>query len=85
MCIAGLWERWRSPDGEDVFSYSMLTVNADDHAFMKNYHKPNDEKRMVVVLPNGLIDDWLKAPAEQSMEFMRQYPADRLIAYPPST
>ncbi len=35
---------------------------------------------MTVILPNGLIRDWLKAPPEQSMEFMRQYPADRLVA-----
>jgi hypothetical protein len=24
----------------------MLTINADDHPFMRNYHKPEDEKRM---------------------------------------
>lgn len=82
MCIAGLWERWTSPEGEIVHSMSMLTVNADDHPFMRIYHRPGDEKRMVVILPNGVIRDWLKASARQSMEFMRQYPADRLSAEP---
>jgi len=76
--IAGLWERWHSPEGEELHSYSMLTINADDHAFMRNYHKPDDEKRMVVILPAGLYGDWLDASASESMEFMRQYPADRL-------
>jgi putative SOS response-associated peptidase YedK len=80
MGIAGLWERWRSSTGEVLHSYSMLTVNADNHAFMRNYHKPEDEKRMVVILPRGLYSDWLDAPASDSMEFMRQYPADRLVA-----
>jgi hypothetical protein len=28
----------------------MLTINADDHPFMRQYHKPEDEKRMVVIL-----------------------------------
>ncbi|HCF6448474.1 TPA: SOS response-associated peptidase [Pseudomonas aeruginosa] len=79
MSIAGLWERWKTPDGE-LHSYTMLTVNADDHALMQNFHKPGSEKRMVVILPNGLIQDWLRAPAERSMDFMRQYPADRLQA-----
>lgn len=79
MSIAGLWERWKTPDGE-LHSYTMLTVNADDHALMQNFHKPSSEKRMVVILPNGLIQDWLRAPAERSMDFMRQYPADRLQA-----
>lgn len=79
MSIAGLWERWKTPEG-DLHSYTMLTVNADDHALMQNFHKPGSEKRMVVILPNGLIQDWLRAPAERSMDFMQQYPADRLQA-----
>ncbi|WP_421556705.1 SOS response-associated peptidase [Pseudomonas kitaguniensis] len=77
--IAGLWEQWRDPGtGQILHSYTMLTINADDHPFMRNYHKPQDEKRMVVILPKGLYGDWLKAPAGDSMEFMRQYPADRM-------
>jgi putative SOS response-associated peptidase YedK len=80
--IAGLWERWKNPAGETVHSYTMLTVNADDHELMRNYHRATDEKRMVVILPRGLYDDWLDAPAERSMEFMRQFPADRLVAAP---
>lgn len=80
MCIAGLWEERVDEDGATVRSYSMLTINADDHAFFSNYHRPNKEKRSVVILPNGLIRDWLVAPAEASMEFMRPYPADRLVA-----
>lgn len=82
MSIAGLWERWTSPDGEIIHSMSMLTVNADEHPFMRNYHRPGDEKRMVVILPNGVIRDWLHASSNGSMEFMRQYPADRLGAEP---
>lgn len=79
MGIAGLWEQWRDPDtGQILHSYTMLTINADEHSFMCRYHKPQDEKRMIVILPRGLYGDWLKAPAADSMEFMRQYPADRL-------
>lgn len=80
MGIAGLWERWQDPSsGEVLHSYTMLTLNADDHEFMRNYHRPGDEKRMVVILPRGLYKDWLDAPTAGSMEFMRQYPADRLM------
>lgn len=79
MGIAGLWERWHDPSsGQVLHSYTMLTVNADDHEFMSNYHRPEDEKRMVVILPRGLYGDWLAAPVEASSEFMRKYPADRL-------
>ena len=50
MGIAGIWTGWKSPAGDIVRSFSMLTVNADDHPLMRLFHKPNDEKRMVVIL-----------------------------------
>lgn len=79
MGIAGLWAVWKGPKG-DVFSYTMLTINADDHPFMRQYHKPDDEKRMVVILNEGDYDDWLQAPAPNSRDFLRQFPADSLQA-----
>ena len=42
MGVAGLWAKWRSPEGETVHSFTMLTINADDHALMRNFHKPQD-------------------------------------------
>ena len=80
MGIAGLWEKWHEPGTDRILhSFTMLMINADDHPFMRNYHKPEDEKRMVVILPKGLYGDWLKASTSDSMEFMRQYPADRMV------
>lgn len=78
MAIAGLWEEWSNPDDKGRFSFTMLTVNADDHPFMKSYHRPEDEKRMLAILPNGSIKDWLQAPAAAASEFLRQYPSDHL-------
>lgn len=83
MGIAGLWSRWTSPEGEIVHSYTMLTINAADHALMRLFHKPGDEKRMVVILPMAHYDDWLQARPEQSQAFMRQFPADRMMADEP--
>jgi len=82
LAIAGLWEEWRGPDGRVLPSFTMLTMSAADHELMRDYHRPDDEKRMLVVLPNGAINDWLHAPMEESMDFVRQYPADRLRATP---
>lgn len=70
--VARTWYR------QDPAQFTMLTINADDHPFMRNYHKPEDEKRMVIILPKGLYGDWFKAPTGESMEFMREYPADRM-------
>ena len=80
MGIAGLWSWWKSPTGQELHSFTMLTINATEHALMRNFHKPADEKRMVVILPKAAYADWLTAPAAKGMEFMQAYPADRLAA-----
>ena len=36
------------------------------------------DKRMVVILPEAQYGEWLDAPPERSMEFMKQFPAERL-------
>ena len=68
--------------GDPILSFTMLTVNADDHPLMRNLHKPGDEKRMVVILPEASYDDWLTAPVGRSMAFMQPYPAGQMLANP---
>ena len=82
MGIAGLWSSWQSPKGEWVFSYTMLTLNADAHPLMNQFHKPTDEKRMVAILPVAQYKDWLRCKASIA-EFMRPYPAENLLAVAP--
>jgi putative SOS response-associated peptidase YedK len=80
MGIAGLWTGWKSPSGDILRSYTMLTINADTHPLMRLLHKPTDEKRMVVILTDDQYDDWLSADQEESKEFLREYPAELLTA-----
>jgi len=80
MGLAGLWSRWRPPGREEVRSFTMLTINADRHELMRNFHRPGDEKRMVVVLREEDYDAWLTAPVGRSMEFMRECPPADLVA-----
>ena len=82
--IAGIYE-WRpdgGPDNGPLTSFSMLTVNATDHELMKRFHRPEDEKRMVVILEPQQYQDWLFASLEDIDKFLIQYPADSLIAAP---
>jgi putative SOS response-associated peptidase YedK len=58
----------------------MLTINADRHPLMNLFHKPTDEKRMVVILEPEQFEDWLQAPATRSMELLRPFPAGGLRA-----
>lgn len=83
--IAGLWAAWKSPAGELTHSFTMLTINADSHPLMRHFHKPDDEKRMVVILNKDDYDAWLLAPAAESRDFLRQFPADNLRAEQPQS
>lgn len=69
--IACLWDRWTDPDsGDRVVSFSMLTVNADDHPVMRQFHKPGDEKRTPVIIAPELQDAWLSADTTQASKLM---------------
>lgn len=82
MGIAGLWSSWKSPKGDIVYSFTMLTINADDHPLVNQFHKPTDEKRMVVILPQHRYGEWLRASADACVQFLTHFPADALISQP---
>lgn len=78
--IAGLWDWWRDAAGHMYESYTMLTINADDDPLFSRYHRPNEEKRMVVILSEGSYQDCLIAPPEDTRDLLGAYPALKLIA-----
>jgi len=80
MGIAGIWSEWKTPKGDTLHSYSMLTINADSHPLMRNLHKPTDEKRMVVILPEDHYDNWLNVSNEECRVMLKEYPAELLTA-----
>lgn len=74
-CIASIWERFVDKEtGEIVFTFSMLTVNADNDPVMKKFHKPSDEKRSVVVLNEEQYLPWLKADTNQARSMLKLAP-----------
>jgi putative SOS response-associated peptidase YedK len=81
MGVAGLWERW-TQGGEEIISYTLLTVNANSHALMNRYGQNGNEKRMPAILNEGAYGAWLTAPLEKAREFMRAYPTQLLLANP---
>jgi putative SOS response-associated peptidase YedK len=82
--VAGLWSWWKNPvTGEPLHSFTLLTINADPHPLMQQFHKPGDEKRMIVILPPDRYDDWLQAGPKESGDFLQPYPAEALVAERP--
>lgn len=81
--IAGIWElRPAAESSFPLLSFSMLTINADKHSLMRRFHKPSDEKRMLVILQPEQYDAWLTCEVEQAPSFFTPYPSERLIAKP---
>lgn len=69
--IAGLWRAWEEPNGVPSFSFTMLTVNADGHPLMKRFHKPDAEKRSVVIVRPDAYQDWLSCcNTEEARSFL---------------
>lgn len=69
--IAGIYESWRHPDGREMSSFAMLTLNADGHPLMSRLHRPGEEKRMVVVLHPDDHAEWLTCPVVEAPRFFR--------------
>lgn len=64
--IAGVYTSWTNKHGEIVYSLGMLTVNADDHPFMSQFHAPGEEKRMVVILDPRDFEGWLTCSVDEA-------------------
>ncbi|WP_186510832.1 SOS response-associated peptidase [Caenimonas sedimenti] len=73
MGIAGVYSKSRDAEGNTRESFALVTVNADDHPLMKRFHKPGDEKRMVVVLAPADYDAWLTCAVEEAPRYFRQW------------
>ncbi|CAM0788227.1 hypothetical protein AM412_002752 [Acinetobacter baumannii] len=58
----------------------MLTINADNHPFMSQFHKPEDEKRSIIVIPEEYRNDWLNCNKEKASQFFFEMPADEFQA-----
>lgn len=55
--LAGLWERWRRSEGEDVYSFTILTTDASDSV------RPIHD-RMPVILPRSEWPVWLSRDSD---------------------
>ncbi|MGB7183029.1 MAG: SOS response-associated peptidase family protein [Burkholderiaceae bacterium] len=69
-------------DDDWVISFSLLTVNATGHGVMARFHRPEDEKRSVVILPSKHYAAWLGANNSTARDFLRTVETNQLQAFP---
>jgi len=83
FAVAGLYKEWDEGEGKKSYSFTQITINADDHPLMKRFHKPSDEKRSLVVVQRNDYDDWLSCKnPEFARAFLQPYPAELMCAEP---
>ncbi len=79
--VAAIWDHWSDYRGR-VHSFSMLTINADQHPLMKRFHKPQDEKRSLIIVPPHLRKDWVNANHRRAQELIFEMSAEQFYAAP---
>ncbi|WP_082596170.1 SOS response-associated peptidase family protein [Rhizobacter sp. Root16D2] len=84
--LAGLWNSWIDQStGQVLDTYTMITINADDHPIMKRMHKPDPddpEKRMVAVLTPQDQQAWLFGSPAEAEQLIEQWPVVKIKATP---
>jgi putative SOS response-associated peptidase YedK len=77
--LAGIWEETQRQK-QPMWSFSMLTINADKHPLMRRFHKPGDEKRSVVVVPPERWLNWLHADEREARSLLQPFDPEEFTA-----
>ena len=81
LALAGLWDLWRTPDGDKLASCTIITVPANGVV------SPIHDRMPAVLSPEG-VDVWLDpapAPAGELAPLLAPAPDDSLVALPVSS
>ncbi len=77
FAFAGLWDRWKKPDGNEFQSFTIITIDAND--LLRPIHD-----RMPVILGRDGEEKWLnpdlKDPSEL-LPLLKPYPSELMEAY----
>ena len=76
--LAGLYERWLSPDGEPLDTCTVLTTDAN--ALLKSLHD-----RMPVIVPPDAYEQWLDPDWPDAASLIAPYRAESMTYWPVST
>ena len=77
FAFAGLWDTWRDPNGEAVWSCTIITTEAND--VLRPIHN-----RMPVILPREMESFWLDSDVEDPgalSSVLVPYPSEEMEAY----
>ena len=77
FAFAGLWDRWKKPDGNELRTYTIITTQANE--LLKPVHD-----RMPVILNREAEEKWLDPEWKDSQklgELLKPFAADQMESY----
>jgi len=79
FAFAGLYDVWQDADGNELYSYTVITTTPNE--LVAPIHN-----RMPVILQRDGEDAWLSKETDpaQLLALLKAYPADKMEAYPVS-
>ena len=74
---AGLWDSWKNASGEEIYSFTVITLPAND--FMMQIHD-----RMPAILDSNSERAWLEDGVSLNTidEYIKKYPSELMKMYP---
>lgn len=77
FAFAGLWDTWKSPEGEIISSCTIITTAANEH--LSRFHD-----RMPVILDQDNLWKWLNPQASipEVTSLLAPYPSDQITSHP---
>ncbi|MFZ4520833.1 MAG: SOS response-associated peptidase [Bacteroidales bacterium] len=81
FCFAGLWDKWVSPDGEIIHSFTIITTRPNKlmiqiHDRMPVILRREDEQRWIAPQPDPTLVELLQPYPEEEME---AWPVSKLV------
>ncbi|PKO62617.1 MAG: hypothetical protein CVU24_03300 [Betaproteobacteria bacterium HGW-Betaproteobacteria-18] len=71
---AGLYSEVQLRNGNTLYRFVMLTIDADGYTTMRRFNSVDFDNRMPLLLPKSKYDAWLDMPTERSMNFIEKCP-----------
>lgn len=79
FAFAGIWDNWTDENGQEHFTYSILTTQANE--LMSRIH--NTKKRMPIILPYNQLATWIapQLTSQNLKTFLQSLPSPDLKAH----
>lgn len=74
FAFAGVWDAWRSPEGNVLESCTILTTTPN--SLVSDLHD-----RMPVIIPREYYEQWLRAPASEAAKLLQPFDAALMRRY----